>query len=159
MLGFTLPQNKMPKPYHIPEDAPKSVLIDLHREILITNPRIRCHFRWGDFTEYSVKLNQRDVEHIAARKIATTAPFRLVVGTDFEAADIDGDTPIVTALEVWDGTRGEWYPAFEMLDTAGEILDTDESGFLQRVNEFIFQRYPALDALIRIDILMFTVHK
>lgn len=140
----------MPKPYNIPEDAPESVLIDLHREILITNPRVRCHFKWGNFTEYSVKLNQRDVEHIAAREIATTAPFRATVGVDCE----DSDAPVSMALEVWDGD--EWSPAWDMLnaETLGVTMDIDESGFLQRMNDFIMQKHPAIAALVEIDLQM-----
>lgn len=142
------------KHYNIPEDAPESVLIDLHREILITNPRVRCHFKWGDFTEYSVKLNQRDVEHIAAREIATTAPFRATVGVDCEDAE---DAPVSMALEVWDGD--EWSPAWDMLsaETLGVAMDTDESGFLQRMNDFIMQKHPAIAALVEIDLRMFRL--
>lgn len=146
----------MPKTYNIPEDAPESVLIDLHREILILNPRVRCHFKWGNFTEYSVKLNQRDVEHIAGREIATTSPFRATLGVDCELPDA-ADAPVSMALEVWDGD--EWSPARDMLntDTLGVAMDTDESGFLQRMNDFIMQKHPAISALVEIDLQMFRL--
>lgn len=146
----------MPKSYIIPEDAPESVLIDLHREILITNPRVRCHFKWGDFTEYSVKINQRDVEHLAGREIATINPFRLNVGVDCEYEDAS-DAPITTILEVWDAEQREWVAALDMLnaETLGIAMDIDEYGFLQRCAEYVEQKYPELVALIEIDILMF----
>jgi hypothetical protein len=140
--------------YTIPKNAPENILIDLHREILITNPRVRCHFKWGNFTEYSVKLNQKNVEHIAGCEVATTAPFRLTIGVDCEFRD----DPITAALEVWDGEQHEWVAALDMMtNNFGDVVEIDESGFLQRLNKFVLDKHPAIAALIEIDVQMFRL--
>lgn len=39
-----------------PPDTTREDLVELHEELLSTNPKVRVLSRWGDFTEYVVRI-------------------------------------------------------------------------------------------------------
>ena len=128
--------------YHIPDEATAEQLVALHNEILAHNAGIRVLNRWGNFSEYSIKVKLRDVEQLLGPVRAergdpdpAATPWRIVFGYD---------TGVAVDLQYYDPDQRMWET---VLADVGDDVDT----IVDAVTAWLREHHPASEALVAID--------
>ena len=131
--------------YHIPEGLDKEALIEIHYEFLTMNPKVRVLTRWGDFTEYAVRIKARDAERLTGIEIDHLKTWRLCIGVSGVLEH--GDRNDVVDVQFNDG--GEWTTI--CIDPETEEYTVDHVRLITGAREYFLAKYPVVEGLLMID--------
>jgi hypothetical protein len=129
----------------IPEGLSREALFDLHNHLLDMNPTLRVNQRWGDFTEYSVRLRAKDAASLLGCDVDGNVTWRLVVGVD--ERDEQGERSDIIDVDYHDGEV--WRSACYSDEDAS--LNPATADILLRCKRFTAAKYPVIEELLEID--------
>lgn len=135
----------MSSKYQIPEGLSREALIEIHYEFLSMNPKVRVLSRWGDFTEYAVRIKSRDAERLAGFEIDHLKTWRLCIGVS-EVME-HGDRNDVVDVQFNDGE--EWTTV--CFDPVKEEFVVDQVHLIRTAREYFMKKYPVVEGLLLID--------
>ena len=138
-----------------PPGAQRDDLIAEHNEILAGNYSIRVNTRWGDFTEYSVRIKGKwaaKITGLPLEGLPEGSTFRLCFGVE-RASDTLLDE--VVDVHVHDSETGQWETLCFDLDTDAMVVDP--SRLLQEARSYLLHKFPEVQRLLEIDRELMTV--
>ena len=131
--------------YEIPEGLSREALVDIHIEFLCMNSDIRVHARWGDYTEYSVRIRAKVASQMLGREVDGNVTWRLAFGVD-EPGD-DGVREHSIDVQYHDGD--EWVTA--VYDPVRDRLTVSAVHLITTARQYLLDHYPVAQALLAID--------
>ena len=132
--------------YDIPEGLSTEALVDIHNEYLAIHPDIRVHNRWGNFTEYSVRIRAKEAAKLLNRdEVSGDVTWRLAFGVD--EPDEEGVRDHSIDVQYHDGD--EWVTA--VYDPATDSMTVSALHLLDAARTYLLDRYPVAQALLAID--------
>lgn len=131
--------------YSIPEGLDKEALIEIHYEFLTMNPKVRVLTRWGDFTEYAVRVRPIVAERLTGLEIDHLKTYRLCIGVS-EVME-HGERNDVVDVQCHDGS--EWTTI--CLDPETEEYTVDPVRLITGAREYFLAKYPVVEGLLMID--------
>jgi len=131
--------------YIVPDGLAPIDLARIHAEFLSIHSAIRVNYRWGEFTEYSVRVRERDAQHIVGGSIPIGVTWRIAFGVEL----INGELEATFDLQYHDANTREWT---SWLHEAGLDLSMDSTrNIVDMTVSFLRERYPVSEALLTID--------
>lgn len=128
-----------------PPDTSREELVELHEVLLSQNPKVRVLNRWGDFTEYAVRIKARDAQRLVGFEVDPLMTFRLCIGV----SEITKNGERYDSVDVQCNEGAEW--ATICLDPGGEEFAVDQELLLADARVFIMKKYPIIFDLLMID--------
>jgi hypothetical protein len=141
------PYPTMSTKYEIPEGISREDLIEIHSELLATHYSVRVNYRWGDYTEYSVRLKPLEAATLMDREANPDYTWRLVVGLS-EPAEEGTRDPTVDVQYHHPETK-EWETA--CYDVQSDTMTVSAVHLWEAAADFIEAKHPVLAALVNID--------
>ena len=127
------------------EGLSREALFDLHNHLLEINSNIRVNQRWGDFTEYSMRLRAKDASQLLGQPADKDATWRVVVGIEERRAA----EPRATFIDIERHDGRAWVSACFTHDGSQALVDY--RAVVARVDSFIATAYPDMRTLLEID--------
>lgn len=132
--------------YDIPEGLSREALVDIHNDYLAIHPDIRVHNRWGDYTEYSVRIRAKEAAKLLnLDEVPGDVTWRLAFGID--EPDEEGVRNHTVDVQFHDGD--EWMSA--VIDPETDSMRVSAIHLIEAARAFLLFRYPVAQALIAID--------
>lgn len=137
----------------LPGDLDRKTLIDIHNEILATSYHIRVNSRWGDYTEYSVKINAaRALQISGLPELPPDVPWRLCFGVERASDQFIDD---VVDVQMHDQDLREWITV--LYDGETDTFLADVSHVVREATAYLQRKHPVARLLLEIDRRLLTV--
>lgn len=139
--------------FELPANLDRDTLIDIHNEILATSYHIRVNSRWGDFTEYSVRINSNRARIIAGREsMPENITCRLCFGVDRAKDQFLDDT---IDVQIHDKDSLEWTTI--LYDPVTDTYLADAEHVIREASDYLSRKHPEARLLLEIDRRLLTV--
>lgn len=137
----------------LPGDMDRDTLIDLHNEIIAQSYHIRINSRWGDFTEYSVRINSNRARIISGvETIPEHVTCRLCFGVDRASDQLLDDT---IDVQIHDKETLEWTTI--LYDPGTDQYTADADHVIREASAYLDRKHPLAPQLLEIDRRLLTV--
>lgn len=133
--------------YQIPEGITRENLMEIHSEFLSTYYSVRVNYRWGDYTEYSVRIRPQEAEALTQLACDPDRTWRLAVG--LSEPDEEGKRDPTVDVQYHDPETMEWETV--CYDGARDVMLVSAVHLWESAAAFIEAKHPVLAALINID--------
>lgn len=130
-----------------------SELVKIHNDIIARNYHIRVNSRWGDFTEYSVRINSNRARIIAGlESMPENITCRLCFGVDRAKDQFLDDT---IDVQIHDKDSLEWTTI--LYDPKTDTYLADAEHVIREAMDYLSRKHPEARLLMEIDRRLLTV--